>query len=82
MSSSDELAAGNWYLPHPQLAPWVEAFLFEPSAFPRGKYDDWLDAWTQTREVLSGAGVSDYIMFTPQLQVYVPPWWRDPWRPW
>ena len=35
-ASSDELNAGNWYLPHPQIATWVESFLFELSSFPRG----------------------------------------------
>ena len=39
-------AAANFYLPHPQLAPWVEAFLCELSAFPRVMHDDWLHAWT------------------------------------
>jgi len=26
-AASDELNAGNWYLPHPQVAPWVNEFL-------------------------------------------------------
>jgi hypothetical protein len=30
-----------------QMAPWMDGFLFELSAFPRGKFDDWLDSWTQ-----------------------------------
>ena len=52
-AASDELNSGCWYLPHPQIAPWVDQFLFELSAFPRGKHDYWLDAWTQAREALS-----------------------------
>ena len=68
-ASSDELNAGNWYLPLPQLAPWVEAFLCELSALPRGKHDDWLHAGTQAREVLSGAGMVDYRMFASALRV-------------
>jgi predicted phage terminase large subunit-like protein len=48
-ASSDELNAGNWYLPHPQLASWVDAFLFELSAFPRGKHDDLMIGWTLGR---------------------------------
>ena len=39
-AASDELNATNWYLPHPQAAPWVNEFLFELSSFPRGKFDD------------------------------------------
>ena len=66
-AASDELNAGNWYLPHPQVAPWVNEFLFELSSFPRGKFDDWVDAWSQAAGELNG-GV-DYSMFTPQLQV-------------
>ena len=34
-ASSDELNADNWHLAYPQLAPLVDAFLFELSAFPR-----------------------------------------------
>ena len=65
-ASSDELNAGNWYLPHPQIAPWTDQFLFELSAFPRGKNDDWVDAWTQARERLGGEGVADYSMYTAE----------------
>ena len=84
-ASSDELNAGNFYLPHPQLAPWVEAFLCELSAFPRGKHDDWLHAWTQAREVLSGAGTVDYRVLTSALRVapfsILPPGLRPSWDP-
>jgi len=45
--ASDELNAGNWFLRHPQVASWVNEFLFELSSFPRGKHDDWVDAWSQ-----------------------------------
>ena len=44
----------------------MDAFLFELSVFPRGKHDDWLDAWTQAPEVLSGCGAPDYSMFTAE----------------
>lgn len=44
----------------------MNEFLFELSAFPRGKHDDWLDCWTPAREVLSDAGVADYSMFTAE----------------
>lgn len=39
--------AGNVYLPHPQIAPWVEGFIHEFSMFPAGKNDDQVDAFTQ-----------------------------------
>jgi predicted phage terminase large subunit-like protein len=78
-AASDELNAGNWYLPHPQLAPWVDAFLFELGAFPRGKHDDWVDAWSQAAQQLRCS--VDYSMFTRELRVPepgLPPraWWE------
>ena len=45
--ASPQLESGNWYLPHPQLADWVEEFIGECAAFPAGAYDDQVDAWTQ-----------------------------------
>lgn len=39
--------AGNVYLPHPSVAPWVSAFVEECSAFPNGAHDDQVDAMTQ-----------------------------------
>jgi len=44
---SPEIEAGNVYLPHPQLYPWVEAMLHELDVFPAGAYDDDVDALTQ-----------------------------------
>ena len=45
--ASPQLESGNWYLPHPTLAPWVEAFIGECAAFPAGTHDDQVDAWSQ-----------------------------------
>jgi predicted phage terminase large subunit-like protein len=54
-----ELEAGNWYLPHPMIAPWVGnpespedggGFLAEAVAFPPVPgvgHDDMVDAWSQ-----------------------------------
>jgi predicted phage terminase large subunit-like protein len=44
---SPEVEAGNWFLPHPSLAPWVADFIEECAAFPNGKNDDQVDAWSQ-----------------------------------
>lgn len=41
------IEAGNVYLPDPEIAPWIEAFIAECSAFPLGAYDDDVDAMTQ-----------------------------------
>ena len=41
------IEAGNFYLPHPQLCPWVNDFIEECAAFPNGAHDDQVDAMTQ-----------------------------------
>jgi predicted phage terminase large subunit-like protein len=46
--ASPQLESGNWYLPHPMLAPWVEEFIGECTAFPNGAHDDQVDAWSQS----------------------------------
>jgi predicted phage terminase large subunit-like protein len=46
-AASPQLEAGNWYLPHPLLMPWVEEFIGECAAFPVGAHDDQVDAWSQ-----------------------------------
>jgi predicted phage terminase large subunit-like protein len=44
---SPQVESGNVYLPHPSIAPWVEAFVEECSTFPNGKYDDQVDQMSQ-----------------------------------
>jgi predicted phage terminase large subunit-like protein len=39
--------AGNVWLPHPELAPWVHDLLHSLVTFPFGRYDDDVDAMTQ-----------------------------------
>ena len=51
-----QLEAGNIYLPHPAMAPWVEAFLEEVVAFPNARNDDQVDAMTQALHRLRGHG--------------------------
>jgi predicted phage terminase large subunit-like protein len=46
-AATPQLESGNWYLPHPMLAPWVEEFIGECAAFPNGAHDDQVDAWSQ-----------------------------------
>jgi predicted phage terminase large subunit-like protein len=46
-AASPQLESGNWYLPHPMLKPWVEGFIAECAAFPKGANDDQVDAWSQ-----------------------------------
>lgn len=50
-----DLNSGNWYLPHPSIAPWVgnpenpteTGFLAEATLFPFGAHDDMCDALSQ-----------------------------------
>jgi predicted phage terminase large subunit-like protein len=46
-AATPQLESANWHLPHPLLAPWVEAFIGECAAFPAGAHDDQVDAWSQ-----------------------------------
>lgn len=39
--------AKNVWLPHPDIAPWVEEFVAEVTTFPAGAHDDEVDAMTQ-----------------------------------
>jgi predicted phage terminase large subunit-like protein len=39
--------AGNVFLPHPQIAPWVPAYRVQVSTFPRGINDDMVDQTSQ-----------------------------------
>ena len=39
--------AGNVYLLHPDIAPWVNHFIQECVQFPNGAHDDQVDAMTQ-----------------------------------
>jgi predicted phage terminase large subunit-like protein len=41
------IEAGNVYLPHPQIYPWVTDLIEECAAFPNGAHDDQVDAMTQ-----------------------------------
>ena len=47
MAVSPLVEAGNVYLPHPSIAPWVNDFTEECAAFPNGAHDDQVDAMTQ-----------------------------------
>jgi predicted phage terminase large subunit-like protein len=44
---SPQIEAGNVYLPHPALAPWVNDFIEEAAVFPNGRNDDWVDMTSQ-----------------------------------
>lgn len=47
--------AGNIWLPHPDIAPWVKEFVDEVTTFPAGAHDDEVDAMTQALRDLYSA---------------------------
>jgi predicted phage terminase large subunit-like protein len=46
-SVTAEVEAGNVFLPHPTLCPWVDEFIEELAAFPNAPHDDDVDAFSQ-----------------------------------
>ena len=61
-TANDQLRAGNWYLPHPRLAPWVDDFLYTLAMFPNAKNDDDVDAWSQAAIRMQGAARLDIFL--------------------
>jgi predicted phage terminase large subunit-like protein len=41
------IEAGNVYLPHPVVAPWVQDLIEETASFPHASHDDMVDSLTQ-----------------------------------
>jgi predicted phage terminase large subunit-like protein len=62
---SPQVESGNVFLPHPAIAPWVEAFIEECSAFPYGKYDDQVDQMTQALNRMRAVVLSPVSHFQP-----------------
>lgn len=64
-AASPSLKSGNWFLPHPLLAPWVgnpenpteSGFLAESVSFPFGPNDDYVDAWSQAAIWIQTEGI-------------------------
>jgi predicted phage terminase large subunit-like protein len=50
-------AGGNVWLPHPEIAPWIETFIEELIAFPAAVNDDQVDAMTQALTHLRGKNI-------------------------
>lgn len=51
-------SAGNVFLPHEHLAPWVRDFAEELVSFPAGSHDDQVDAMTQALRYLKAHGLN------------------------
>jgi predicted phage terminase large subunit-like protein len=50
--------SGSVLLPHPVIAPWVQALIDEAAAFPTGAHDDQVDALSQALARLLGSGAA------------------------
>jgi predicted phage terminase large subunit-like protein len=59
-AAAPDLEAGNYWLP--KTGEWVEEFIEECAAFPLGKNDDVVDAWSQaaSRFRTSKSGIAEY----------------------
>jgi predicted phage terminase large subunit-like protein len=53
-SQTAYVESGNWYLPHPALAPWVWDWLQEFALFDKGPYNDRVDDWSQASRRIYG----------------------------
>ena len=67
-AASPQVESGNVYLPHPFLAPWVEGFIEEHAAFPRGGHDDQVDSTSQALNRLGNGQDAPPIYFEIQDQ--------------
>lgn len=56
MACSWRFRAGNVYLPHESIAPWIKEYVYELCAFPRAKHDDFVDATSQALLFIGGDG--------------------------
>lgn len=46
-AAAPEVEAGNVFLPHPMIAPWVQEFINVFASFPKVAHDDEVDAFSQ-----------------------------------
>lgn len=62
------IESGNYYLPHPAIAPWVNGFVEECASFPTGRHDDQVDAMSQAGIRLEKLMAHGHIETLPVLQ--------------
>lgn len=51
-AGSPQIEGGDVYLPHPSIAPWVQAYIDQHAAFPKGAHDDDVDMTSQALNYL------------------------------
>jgi predicted phage terminase large subunit-like protein len=68
-ASSPVCEAGGVFLPRPEYAPWVEEFVEALANFPKGQYDDDVDAFSQALDRLFGGmtfNIEELLPGTPE----------------
>lgn len=53
-SVSWRFRAGNIFLPHESIAPWIKDYIWELCSFPRSRRDDYVDATSQALLFIGG----------------------------
>jgi Terminase RNaseH-like domain len=66
---SSQIEAGNVYLPHPAIEPWVEDLIEECAAFPYATHDDQVDALTQALSRLQGTSRTIYPVLESEIAI-------------
>jgi predicted phage terminase large subunit-like protein len=66
---SPQIEAGNVYLPHPAIAPWVEGLMEECTSFPNAAHDDQVDALTQALNRLHGGSSAIYTVAESEITI-------------
>lgn len=56
-SASWRFRAGNVFLPHESICPWIKEYVYELCAFPKAKKDDFVDATSQALLFIGGDAV-------------------------
>lgn len=57
---SPQIEAGNVWLPHEDIAPWINDYIDELVTFPNSEFDDQVDATTQALTKLSDGLITDW----------------------
>jgi predicted phage terminase large subunit-like protein len=67
------IEAGNVILPQASVAPWIEDFVEEFAAFPKGAHDDQVDACTQALKALQLGWETQTLYFSYEDRVHISP---------
>lgn len=72
-AASWRFKAGNVYLPHESIAPWIKEYVYELCAFPKARKDDYVDATSQAMLFIGGDRVASG---TPLMPIHDSRWFK------